>query len=57
MAASARRIFIGTHAKFGMTAFVRFADVHEFEALVTGTEVPAHRTARYARLGPRVIRA
>lgn len=55
--AARRRVYVGTHTTFGVTGFVRFGKVRDLEAIVTGGEFPAHRTARYSQEGPRVIRA
>ncbi len=57
VAQSRRRVFVGTHTKFGATSFCRFGDVADFETLVTGTELSAREAARYEALGPRVLRA
>lgn len=51
-----RRIFAGVHTKFGVTSFCRFADVSDFETLVTDTGLSAHEAGRYAAMGPQVIR-
>nr|WP_188941815.1 DeoR/GlpR family DNA-binding transcription regulator [Nakamurella endophytica] len=55
-AVSRRRIFVGVHTKFGVTSFCRFADVHDFESLVTDTGLSAHEAHRYSALGPQVVR-
>lgn len=52
-----RRIFVGQHTKFGVSSFCRFADVYDFEALITGTGLSAREAQRYSALGPQVIRA
>lgn len=52
-----RRILVAAHSKFGETSFCRFADVSDFDAIVTGTELPAAEAARYEALGPSVVRA
>ncbi len=52
-----RRILVAADSKFGETSFCRFADVSDFEAIVTGTELPAAEAARYEALGPSVMRA
>lgn len=39
--ASVRRIFIGAHHKFGKATFVRFAEVGDFELMITGHELSA----------------
>lgn len=51
-----RRILVAAHSKFGETSFCRFADVGDFETIVTGTELPAADAHRYEALGPSVIR-
>ncbi len=56
MAVSRRKIFVGIHTKFGVTSFCRFADVSEFEALITDSGLSAHEAHRYGALGPSVIR-
>jgi DeoR family transcriptional regulator, fructose operon transcriptional repressor len=54
---SRRRVFVGIHTKFGVSSFCRFADVGDFEALVTSSSLSAREAHRYAALGPHVIRA
>ncbi|MFI9027696.1 DeoR/GlpR family DNA-binding transcription regulator [Streptomyces sp. NPDC053560] len=56
MRSARRRIFTGVHTKFGATSFCRFADVPEFEAIVTGAGLPASEAHRYQLMGPRVLR-
>jgi DeoR/GlpR family transcriptional regulator of sugar metabolism len=56
VAASRRRIFIGAHVKFSAVSFVRFAEVSDFEALVTDTGLAPSEAHRYMELGPAVIR-
>jgi DeoR/GlpR family transcriptional regulator of sugar metabolism len=51
-----RKIFAGVHTKFGAVSFCRFAEVAEFEAIVTDTGLPAAEAHRYVLLGPQVIR-
>jgi DeoR/GlpR family transcriptional regulator of sugar metabolism len=51
-----RKVFVGLHSKFGVTSFCRFADVSDFEALVTDTGLSANEAHRYSVLGPQVIR-
>lgn len=53
---SRRRIFAGIHTKFGITSFCRFADVADFEILVTDTVLSAHEAQRFSALGPQVFR-
>lgn len=54
---SRRRVLVTTHAKFGGRSLCRFAEVSDFEAIVTGTELTAGEARRYSALGPQVIRA
>jgi DeoR family transcriptional regulator, fructose operon transcriptional repressor len=54
--ASRRRIFIGAHVKFSAVSFVRFAEVSDFESLVTDTGLAPSEAHRYTQLGPTVIR-
>ncbi|MGD6747833.1 DeoR/GlpR family DNA-binding transcription regulator [Streptomyces sp. BH106] len=51
-----RRVFAGVHTKFGSVSFSRFAEVADFGAIVTDTGLSASEAARYAYLGPQVIR-
>ncbi|MFI0980466.1 DeoR/GlpR family DNA-binding transcription regulator [Streptomyces sp. NPDC021093] len=51
-----RRIFAGIHTKFGAVSFCRFAEVTDFEAIVTDTALPVGEAQRYALLGPQVVR-
>lgn len=57
VASARRRIFVGVHSKFGVSSFCRFADLPDFEALVTDTGVSAAEAHRYSAMGPHVIRA
>jgi DeoR family fructose operon transcriptional repressor len=52
-----RRVFAGVHTKFGATSFCRFAEVADFEAIVTDSGLPASEAHRYSLLGPHVVRA
>jgi DeoR/GlpR family transcriptional regulator of sugar metabolism len=56
IAASRRRIFVGTHTKFGVSSFARFADIADFELLITGEELSAHRAQQFSTFGTRVLR-
>lgn len=51
-----RRVLVAAHSKFGITSFCRFAEVSDFEAIVTGTELSSAEARRYEALGPTVIR-
>jgi len=54
--AARRRVFVGVHTKFGVRTFCKFAEIAEFESLITDTALPVSEAHRYARLGPQVIR-
>ena len=54
--ASRRRIFIGAHVKFSAVSFVRFAEVSDFEVLITDTGLAPSEAHRYTDLGPTVVR-
>ncbi|WP_328321724.1 DeoR/GlpR family DNA-binding transcription regulator [Streptomyces sp. NBC_00388] len=54
--AARRRVFAGNHTKFGASSFCRFADVTDFEAIVTSTLLPAPEAHRYSLLGPQIVR-
>jgi DeoR family transcriptional regulator, fructose operon transcriptional repressor len=56
MKSARRRIFSGIHTKFGAVSFCRFAEVAEFEAIITDTSLTAAEAQRYALLGPQVHR-
>jgi Transcriptional regulators of sugar metabolism len=53
---SRRRMLIGIHTKFGVGSFCRFAEIGDFETVVTDTGLPAAEAHRYSLLGPNVIR-
>ncbi|MBB0246951.1 DeoR/GlpR family DNA-binding transcription regulator [Streptomyces alkaliphilus] len=53
---SRRRVFIGVHTKFAAVSFSRFAEVSDFETIVTTTGLPAAEAHRYSLLGPQVLR-
>ncbi len=57
VASARRRIFVGVHTKFGVSSFCRFADIPDFESLITDTGVSAADAHRYSVLGPHVVRA
>ena len=52
-----RKMFVGTHTKFGLSSFSRFADVDELDVLVTGSGLTSHTAGRYRASGARVVRA
>jgi DeoR/GlpR family transcriptional regulator of sugar metabolism len=56
VAASRRRIFVGVHTKFGVVSFCRFADVSDFEVIITEAALPPREASLYAAMGPRVLR-
>ena len=51
-----RRVLVAAHSKFGADSFCRFADVADFETIVTGSELSPAEAGRYEALGPSVIR-
>lgn len=51
-----RRVFSGVHTKFGVSSFCRFADIADFETIVTDAALPASEAHRYASFGPQVVR-
>ncbi len=52
-----RRVLVAAHTKFGVSSFCRFADVADFDSIVTGTELPAADARRYEAMGgPAVVR-
>jgi DeoR/GlpR family transcriptional regulator of sugar metabolism len=57
MAISRRRILVGVHTKFGVDSFSRFADVSDFEALITDRGLRTSVAQRFTALGPAVVRA
>jgi DeoR family transcriptional regulator, fructose operon transcriptional repressor len=54
--ASRRRVFAGIHTKFGVGSFCRFAEIGQFEALVTDVGLSVTEAHRLSLLGPQVIR-
>jgi DeoR family transcriptional regulator, fructose operon transcriptional repressor len=54
--ASRRRVFIGAHVKFSAVSFARFAEVSDFETLITDTGLSLSEAHRYSQLGPSVVR-
>ncbi|MGW2522426.1 DeoR/GlpR family DNA-binding transcription regulator [Streptomyces sp. NPDC001617] len=57
MRVARRRVFSGVHTKFGAVSFCRFAQVTDFEAIVTDAGLHGSEARRYALLGPQVIQA
>jgi DeoR family fructose operon transcriptional repressor len=56
MARARRKVFVGLHTKFGVATFCRFAEVADFEVLVTDKALSPSEAQRYSVLGPQVIR-
>lgn len=48
---SARRIWMGAHHKFGARTFVRFAEVRDFELLITGHELGTFTASQFTSAG------
>jgi DeoR/GlpR family transcriptional regulator of sugar metabolism len=53
---SQRRLFVGISTKFGVKSFCRFADIADFEKLITDSGLTGYDARRYSELGPEVIR-
>jgi len=51
-----RTVFVGVHTKFGIDSFARFADVADFDVLITDDGLPASKAHQYAAVGPKVLR-
>jgi DeoR/GlpR family transcriptional regulator of sugar metabolism len=47
---------MGVHTKFGASSFCRFAEVGDFETIVTDTGLSSTEAHRYSLMGPQVIR-
>lgn len=56
MRASLRRIFVGAHHKFGRSTFVRFAEVTDFETVITGHELSPTHASRLSASGVPLVR-
>jgi DeoR/GlpR family transcriptional regulator of sugar metabolism len=54
--AARRRVLVGVHTKFGVATFHKFAEVTDFEAIVTDSTLAPAEAHRYTALGVRVIR-
>lgn len=52
-----RPVLVAAHSKFGESSFCRFAQIGDFETIVTGSELGADEARSYELLGPVVIRA
>lgn len=55
VASSHRKVFLGAHHKFGVTSFVRFADLSDFEVAITGVELPAARARVFGDSGAHLV--
>lgn len=53
---AARRIFVGAHHKFGTAAFVGFAGLADFEAILTGHELGSSLASRLIAAGAALVR-
>jgi DeoR family fructose operon transcriptional repressor len=56
LAACHRSVFVGTHTKFGVSSFSRFASLSEVDLLITGRQLPQHQANRYSAFGARLLR-
>jgi DeoR family fructose operon transcriptional repressor len=57
IAVSRQRVFVGASTKFGVTSFCRYAEVRDFDVLVTDTGLSSDLASRYKAAGVRLIRA
>ena len=57
MGIARRKVLVGTHIKFGLSSFSRFADVEELDVLVTGSALASRTAGHYQASGVRVVRA
>src|SRR5690349_2779153 len=57
MGIARRKVFVGTHIKFGLSSFSRFADVEELDVLVTGSALASRTAGHYQASGVRIVRA
>lgn len=53
---SRRRIFVGAHHKFETSTFARFAELHDFERMITGHELTPSVAAQFAAAGAHIAR-
>ena len=51
-----RRVFAGVSTKFAVTSFCKFADIVDLDVIITDRKLSSSEAARYASLGPAVIR-
>ena len=56
LSAARRRVFVGVHTKFGVSAFARFGRVENLDHIVTDTYLASSVMQRYAERGPAVTR-
>lgn len=56
MTLAQQRVLLAPQSACGRTAAHRFADVGDFDLLITGSSMLAHEAKEYTALGPRVIR-
>ncbi|MDR1237440.1 MAG: DeoR/GlpR transcriptional regulator, partial [Propionibacteriaceae bacterium] len=57
MAAARRCIFIGAHYKFGVVSLAQFAELSEFDVIVTGRELRDSRAEKFTAAGATLVRA
>lgn len=53
---SRRRVFVGVHSKFGVTSFCQYANLEDFEMLITDTGLSSSEAHRFSAAGPQVVR-
>ncbi|MCU1529634.1 MAG: transcriptional regulator [Frondihabitans sp.] len=54
--AARHRIFVGAHHKFGVSTFVRFAALADFDTMITGMELSSSHASRFVAAGAALIR-
>jgi DeoR/GlpR family transcriptional regulator of sugar metabolism len=54
--AAQRNIFVGAHNKFGARTFVRFAELRDFDLMITGRELTGSAAAMLTSAGAHLVR-
>ena len=57
MQVARHRVYVGTHTKFGISSFCRYAHVQDFNVVVTDAGLPTAIVHRYRAAGVRLLRA
>jgi DeoR/GlpR family transcriptional regulator of sugar metabolism len=56
MRVSRRRIFTGVSQKFAVSSFCRFAEVTDFDVIISDRRLSSTEATRLSALGPDVVR-